>query len=125
MSVVSPNAPATALPALPRLNNGEPSQLVFTRSHRSPDERDVLRFWPTRYELKQHPDAAPTPIWLGSVVHERLRRPSWPFNVLRPDRRVDPMASEHGEGSPWHGIEIARSAGCNNVPVILIESRPE
>ena len=125
MSVVSPNAPATALPALPRLNNGEPSQLVFTRSHRSPDERDVLRFWPTRYELKQHPDAAPTPIWLGSVVHERLRRPSWPFNVLRPDRRVDPMASEHGEGSPWRGIEIARSAGCNNVPVILIESRPE
>ncbi|WP_244816500.1 bifunctional DedA family/phosphatase PAP2 family protein [Caballeronia sp. Lep1P3] len=125
MSVVSPNAPATALPALPRLDNGEPSRLVFTRSHRGQDERDVLRFWPTRYAVKTRAGANPTPIWLGSVVHERLRRPSWPFNVLRPDRRVDPMASVRGDGSPWEGIEIANSAGCGSVPVMLVESRPE
>ncbi len=48
LSVVSPNVPATALPALPRLNNGELSKLVFTRSHLGPQERDVLRFWPTQ-----------------------------------------------------------------------------
>jgi undecaprenyl-diphosphatase len=125
MSVVSPNAPATALPALPRLNNGEPSKLVFTRSPRGPDQRDVLRFWPTTYAVREHPGAAPTPIWLGSVVHERLRRPSWPFNVLRPDRRIDPMAFDHGDGSPWRGIEIASSAGCGNVPVMLVESGPK
>jgi undecaprenyl-diphosphatase len=125
MSVVSPNAPATALPALPRLNNGEPSKLVFTRSPRGPDQRDVLRFWPTTYAVREHPGAAPTPIWLGSVVHERLRRPSWPFNVLRPDRRIDPMAFDHGEGSPWRGIEIASSAGCGSVPVMLVESGPK
>ncbi|BAN25780.1 VTT domain-containing protein [Caballeronia insecticola] len=125
MSVVSPNAPAIALPALPRLNNGEPSKLVFARSSLGPDERDVLRFWPTNYEVRERPGAPPTPIWLGSVVHERLRRPSWPFNVLRPDRRIDPMAFDHGKGSPWQGIEIASSAGCGSVPVMLVESRSE
>lgn len=125
MTVVLPNAPAIALPALPRLNNGEPSKLVFARSPRGPDERDVLRFWPTNYELREHPGAPPTPIWLGSVVHERIRRPSWPFNVLRPDRRVDPMAFDHGADSPWKGIEIASTAGCGSVPVMLVESRSE
>jgi undecaprenyl-diphosphatase len=125
MSVVLPNAPAIELPALPRLNNGEPSKLVFARSSRGADERDVLRFWPTHYEVRQGTGAAPAPIWLGSVVHERLRRPSWPFNVLRPDRRVDPMAFDQGEASPWRGIEIASSAGCGSVPVMLVESRSE
>lgn len=125
MSVVLPNAPATALPALPRLNNGEPSKLVFTRSPHGADQRDVLRFWPTNYAVRAHPGATPAPVWLGSVVHERLRRPSWPFNVLRPDRRVDPMAVDHGDASPWRGIEIATSAGCGSVPVMLVESRPK
>ncbi|SAK89575.1 DedA family protein [Caballeronia fortuita] len=125
MSLMLPNAPAMALPALPRLNNGEPSKLAFARSIRGADERDVLRFWPTHYAVRQDAGATPAPIWLGSVVHERLRRPSWPFNVLRPDRRVDPMAFEHGEGTPWRGIEIANSAGCGSVPVMLVESKSE
>lgn len=125
LSVVLPNAPAIDLPALPRLNNGEPSKLVFARSPYGADERDVLRFWSTQYEVRERPDVAPTPIWLGAVVHERIRRPSWPFNVLRPDRRVDPMAFDHGKNSPWQGIEIASSAGCGDVPVMLVESRSE
>ncbi|MDR5825303.1 VTT domain-containing protein [Caballeronia sp. LZ043] len=125
LSVVLPNAPAIDLPALPRLNNGEPSKLVFARSPYGADERDVLRFWSTPYEVRERPGVAPTPIWLGAVVHERIRRPSWPFNVLRPDRRVDPMAFDHGKNSPWQGIEIASSAGCGNVPVMLVESRAE
>ncbi|SAK75561.1 DedA family protein [Caballeronia hypogeia] len=125
MSVVIPNAPAIALPALPRLNNGEPSTLIFARALMGPDERDVLRFWPTRYQVRAPNGAPPAPIWLGSVVHERLRRPSWPFNVLRPDRRVDPMAFDHDKDSPWRGIEIASSAGCGGVPVMLVESRSQ
>jgi hypothetical protein len=125
LSVVSPNAPATALPVLPRLNNGEPSTLVFTRAHVNPQERDVLRFWPTHYVVNEGRDAPPAPIWLGSVVHERIRRPTWPFNVLRPDRRADPMAISRGKDSPWGGIEIASSAGCGSVPVMLVESRDD
>ena len=125
LSVVLPNAPALALPALPRLNNGEPSTLAFARSSRGPDERDVLRFWPTHYVVRAGPDATPAPIWLGSVVHERLRRPSWPFNTLRPDRHDDTAALNRSDTSSWRGIEIASSAGCGNVPVMLVESRSE
>ncbi len=122
LSLVSPNVAATALPVLPRLNNGEPSVLVFTRAHTSVDERDVLRFWPTQYAVTHRGGQPPTPIWLGSLVHERLLRPSWPFNVLRPDRRLDSMIAAHGEASPWSGLEVARSAGCGGIPVTLVAS---
>jgi membrane protein DedA with SNARE-associated domain/membrane-associated phospholipid phosphatase len=123
LSLVSPNVAATELPVLPRLDNGEPSTLMFTRSTAGPDERDVLRFWPTQYALAEPNGMPPMPIWLGSLVHERLQRPTWPFNVLRPDRQLDLMVNEHGETSPWHGLEVARSAGCGGVPVTLIASR--
>ncbi|WP_232316619.1 LssY C-terminal domain-containing protein [Candidatus Burkholderia verschuerenii] len=59
LSVVSPNAPAVALPVLPRLNNGEPSTLVFTRSHLNTQERDVLRFWPTHYAVRERQNTEP------------------------------------------------------------------
>ena len=122
LSLVSPNVVATALPVLPRLNNGEPSVLVFTRAHTSVDERDVLRFWPTQYAVAHRGGQPPTPIWLGSLIHERLLRPSWPFNVLRPDKRIEQMIAEHGEASPWSGLEVARSAGCGGIPVTLVAS---
>lgn len=122
LSLVAPNVAAAALPVLPRLNNGEPSALVFTRSQSLPDERDVLRFWPTPYSVKRHSGVAPTPIWLGSLVHEKLRRPAWPFNVLRPDRQADSMITTRGAMSPWRDLEIARSAGCGGIPVTLVES---
>ncbi len=125
LSLVSPNVTATALPVLPKLNNGEPSRLEFVRSHAGADERDVLRFWPTQYAVERQDGAPATPIWLGSLVHERLRRPSWPFNVLRPTKVVEPMISEYGESSPWRDIEVARSTSCEGVRVALIASRAQ
>jgi undecaprenyl-diphosphatase len=122
LSLVSPNVAATALPVLPRLNNGEPSALVFTREHLSPDERDVLRFWRTKYAVERRGGQPPTPIWLGSVVHERLLRPTWPFNVLRPDTGVESMIASHGDKSPWRDLEMARSAGCGGILVTLVAS---
>ncbi len=122
LSLVAPNVTATALPVLPKLNNGQPSELMFIRSKKTPDERDVLRFWPTSFTVTRQNGVAATPIWLGSLVHERLRRPAWPFNVLRPDRQADPMIETHGPDSPWHNLEIARSAGCGGIPVTLIQS---
>jgi undecaprenyl-diphosphatase len=124
LSIVSPNVAAIELPALPRLNNGEPSKLVFTRSHVNREERDVLRFWPTQYAVSGERGAAPAPIWLGSVVHERLRRPAWPFNVLRPDHRVESMVLSGKDDPAWRGIQVARSTGCGDVPVMLIASKP-
>jgi undecaprenyl-diphosphatase len=35
------------------------------------------------------------------------------------------MIAEHGEGSPWHDIEVARSMGCEGVRVTLIASRAQ
>jgi membrane protein DedA with SNARE-associated domain/membrane-associated phospholipid phosphatase len=122
LSLVAPDPEATALPVLPKLNNGEPSALVFTRGREARDERDVLRFWPTDYAVQRKSGMSATPIWLGSLVHERLWRPSWPFNVLRPDRQIDPLISVQGEASGWRELEVSSSAGCEGVRVTLIDS---
>ncbi|MGF6757772.1 VTT domain-containing protein [Paraburkholderia sp. GAS42] len=123
LSLVSPDVTAVDLPALPKLNNGEPSTLVFIRADAAADQRDVLRFWTTDYAVEHQRGGAPTPIWLGSVVHERLRRPTWPFNVLRPDLRIQPMILDQSSASAWRDLQIARSTGCLGVPVTLIASR--
>jgi membrane protein DedA with SNARE-associated domain len=118
-SLISPDVPAMDLPVLPKLNDGEPSPLVFARERERRDERDVLRFWPSGYAVRQKADAPATPIWLGSLVHERLLRPSWPFNVLRTDRQLDPMITAHGRAD-WQALELSSSMGCKGVPVTLI-----
>jgi undecaprenyl-diphosphatase len=123
--LVAPDPVATALPVLPKLDNGAPSVLVFTRARAARDERDVLRFWPTGYAVERGHGVPATPIWLGSLVHERLRRPSWPFNVLRPDKQVDPLISVQGPAGAWHQLEVSSSAGCEGVRVTLIDSNVE
>lgn len=121
LMLVAPDPTATTLPVLPKLDNGEPSALVFTRARDARDERDVLRFWATDYAVERaHGDA--TPIWLGSLVHERLRRPTWPFNMLRPDRQIDPLISVEGKDSAWRELEVTSGAGCEGVRVTLIDS---
>ncbi|CAB3758805.1 bifunctional DedA family/phosphatase PAP2 family protein [Paraburkholderia solisilvae] len=118
-SLISPDVPAMDLPVLPKLNDGEPSTLVFARQRERRDERDVLRFWQTGYAVQRKAGAAATPIWLGSLVHERLLRPSWPFNVLRTDRQIDPMISERGQAE-WQELMMSRGMGCKGIPVTLI-----
>ncbi|SDH96632.1 bifunctional DedA family/phosphatase PAP2 family protein [Paraburkholderia phenazinium] len=120
--LVAPDPIATALPVLPKLDNGEPSAMVFMRARDARDERDVLRFWPTGYAIQRASGAPAAPIWLGSLVHERLRRPSWPFNVLRPDRQVDPLISVQGQASAWRELEVSSIAGCEGARVTLIDS---
>ncbi|QGZ64031.1 VTT domain-containing protein [Paraburkholderia acidisoli] len=109
--------------------------MTVTRDSR----RDVLRFWPTDYALAPDKEgAAPTPLWVGSLVHERLRRASWPFNVVTPytDKAADKSADRaaatsdpaHGEphlsapGTPpgWRVITLPGDTGCEGRPVKLI-----
>lgn len=120
--LVAPDPAATTLPVLPKLDNGQPSAMVFTRARDARDERDVLRFWPTDYAVQRKSGTPAAPIWLGSLVHERLRRPSWPFNVLRPDRQVDPLISVPGQASAWRELEVSSIAGCEGARVTLIDS---
>jgi undecaprenyl-diphosphatase len=121
-SLVSPDVPAMDLPVLPKLNDGEPSILVFSRQRERGDERDVLRFWRTHYAVARRDSAPPTPIWLGSLVHERLLRPSWPFNVLRTDRQHDPLIASKSHDGDWRELELSSSIGCTDIPVTLISS---
>ncbi|SAL68550.1 bifunctional DedA family/phosphatase PAP2 family protein [Caballeronia humi] len=84
-SLASPKASAMTLPALPVLNNGVPSSLVLIHPGKTDRERDVLRLWPTGYAIEK-PGAGPASaerLWIGSLVHERLYRISWPINMLR------------------------------------------
>ncbi|CAB3798497.1 hypothetical protein LMG28688_04735 [Paraburkholderia caffeinitolerans] len=136
LSLVAPNVDVLALPLLPKLNNGMPSPLVFERAHLPDDpahpgsRRDVLRFWPTGYAIgqpTQAPDGAElTPIWAGSLVHERLRRVSWPFNVLvtyagSHDSAGSELAAP-GQPTGWHAITKPGSEGCEGRSVTLIVS---
>jgi len=122
LSLVAPDPEAVALPVLPKLNNGEPSALVFARAREARDERDVLRFWPTTYAVQRRSGGPAAQIWLGSLVHERLRRPTWPFNVLRPDHQIDPLIAVEGPTGPWRALEVSSGAGCEGVRVTLIDS---
>jgi membrane protein DedA with SNARE-associated domain len=123
LTLIAPDPAASALPVLPKLDNGQPSVLVFTRAREGRDERDVLRFWPTDYAVERAHGAPAVPIWLGSLVHERLRRPSWPFNMLRPDKQIDPLISVEGKGTgAWRELEVSNSVGCEGTRVTLIDS---
>jgi hypothetical protein len=55
-------------------------------------------------------------------VHERLLRPSWPFNILRPDKRMDRLIADQNKPAGWRELMVSRSMGCDGVPVNLLSS---
>ena len=123
LSLASPEISAMALPVMPQLNNGVPSPLVFTRPGSTRDERDVLRFWPSGYAIKDEGDAAFAPIWVGSLEHERLSRQSWPINILRVGN-TEPLT--RGAGEKWPaagGATVLARVDCHGTPVMLLISR--
>ncbi|QBR00557.1 VTT domain-containing protein [Paraburkholderia pallida] len=85
-----------------------------------------------------------TPIWVGSLVHERLRRASWPFNVLTTyidnadyadnagdsgnaghagkARNAGPDLAAPGQPTGWHAVTMPGSEGCEGRSVTLIVS---
>ncbi len=67
-----PNAAPTALPVLPHLDNGRAEALVMIRAGGAvaPDQRLVLRLWPSGVVLSG--GAAEQPLWIGTVVIERI-----------------------------------------------------
>ncbi|MFP3567380.1 VTT domain-containing protein [Paraburkholderia sp. SIMBA_030] len=122
LSLASPNVAAVSLPVLPKLNNGVPSSLVFTRPGGTRDERDVLRFWPSGYAVAN--GASFTPLWVGALAHERLFRPSWPINILRADKQAA-TPDAHGSGSAGFGDAVVATVSCHGVPVSLLASPEE
>ncbi|BCZ81751.1 membrane protein [Paraburkholderia terrae] len=123
LSLASPNVAAVALPVLPKLNNGVPSSLVFTRPGNTRDERDVVRFWSSGYAVGK--DAASAPIWVGSFAHERLFRPSWPINILRADNEKVTTLDAHDNWSAGLGATVVARVDCHGVAVVLLASPEE
>ncbi|MEC5406167.1 VTT domain-containing protein [Paraburkholderia sp. MPAMCS5] len=119
LSLASPDVAATALPVLPKLNNGVPSSLVFMRPGDTRDQRDVLRFWPTGYAVDNGTAAAP--LWVGAIAHERLSHASWPLNILRVDKQVSAFDTrmKPAEGL---GTALVATVSCHGVPVSLLAS---
>lgn len=61
------------LPVIPSLEAGRMPSLTLIRvSNASPDSRWVLRLWAADYTVR---NGASYPLWLGSVVEERISRP--------------------------------------------------
>ncbi|MGF6810943.1 membrane protein DedA with SNARE-associated domain/membrane-associated phospholipid phosphatase [Paraburkholderia sp. Clong3] len=119
LSLASPDVAAVSLPVLPKLNNGVPSSLVFTRPGNSREERYVLRFWPSGYAVDNGTSAAP--LWVGAFAHERLTRPSWPLNILRIDHDASPFDSPTWSGAEL-GATVLAEVDCHGVPVWLLVS---
>ncbi|WP_168787501.1 VTT domain-containing protein [Paraburkholderia aromaticivorans] len=121
LSLAVPHAAAMELPVLPRLNNGVPSTLMFIRPGGTPEERYVLRFWSSGYAIAGDKDEVSTPVWIGSLVHERLRAPSWPFNIL------------HSDATEWSKVNaqmlrvapggtVIPPVECSGIPLMLLAS---
>ena len=125
LSLASPHASAMALPVLPRLNNGVPSSLVFVRPGATRDERDVLRFWPSGYVIDDEKNGPTTPIWLGSLVHERLFRASWPINILRTDAETQADLKLQGKLLTGFQVRVPVIQDCQGIPVTLLSSSTE
>jgi hypothetical protein len=138
LALVAPHVDVMTLPLLPRLNNGVPSPLLFAREPVSSGpgqadggRRDVLRFWPTGYVLKTRSSAntggntGPVPIWTGSLIHEQLRRASWPFNILTAypeENGIGPALAAPGNSPSWRVLHVPGGVGCDGRPVMLIVS---
>lgn len=123
LSLASPQISAMALPVMPQLNDGVPSPLVFARPGRKDDERDVLRFWPSGYAVKDEGDAKLTPIWVGSLEHESLYRQPWPINMLRVVNTALPKLATGEEWPARGGATVLASVDCRGTPVLLLRSQ--
>ncbi|MGP8432679.1 VTT domain-containing protein [Paraburkholderia fungorum] len=125
LSLASPKVSAMGLPVLPELNNGVPSLLVFTHSGNARDERDVLRLWPTDYAVEEQGAASAAPVWLGSLVHERLYRASWPINMLRAVGPATAPLAVHDQLFALPGVAVLAEKDCHGSPVTLLTSRSD
>lgn len=76
---ISPDADPRQIPTLPLLHEGLAPSLTLILP-RAGDSRLVLRLWPTNTLVGADP-VKMQPIWLGSVIEERLERSVWPFTI--------------------------------------------
>ena len=119
---LEPNVQLNDLPVLPRLDNGHQEGLVMVLpvGGEAASTRFVLRLWRSGVVLGGI-GATPAPLWIGTVVEERIRRIPPALTLMRemPDlntpsttlasamalmRQVDRGAADHEAG--WDGVVL-------------------
>jgi len=66
LRLLSPSLPLAELPVIPQVHDGHHEALVLTKAAASPDHREVLRLWPTRWRLTDG-----RPLWVGNVTRQQ------------------------------------------------------
>ena len=75
-----PNTPIEQLPVMPKFDHGQAQQVTFVKV-RDPNERSVIRFWPSPYAVLLAAGESPRPLWQGTLTIES-RRPLSSLGVL-------------------------------------------
>jgi undecaprenyl-diphosphatase len=102
---LSPRASPGSLPVLPRLDRGHSEGLVMTRTAGSlpEDQRLVLRVW--RSDVTLSAGATSLPLWIGTIVAERIDRVMWLATVAREEPDMNTALSAVHNALPWAPVE--------------------
>ena len=74
----------------------------------APGGRWVLRLWPTRYEVRKG-EGGTQPIYVGSLIHERILRPLNELSAPRADRDLPEAKDNPLPGLPGTTLRSRRS----------------
>ncbi len=107
------NAPPAALPVVPRFAGGRlPSLTLILPGDKAPSEsRFVLRLWAADFELADH---TPLPLWVGSLVEERLARPFSLFTLTHAQPDTNAARDLLVEEFPSARLAARTDASANN-----------
>jgi undecaprenyl-diphosphatase len=102
---LSPRASPGSLPVLPRLDRGHTEGLVMSRTAGSlpEDQRLVLRVW--RSDVTLSAGATSLPLWIGTIVAERIDRVMWLATVAREEPDMNTPLSNLHNALPWAPVE--------------------
>jgi hypothetical protein len=75
--------------------------------------------------IKSESNGPDSSLWLGSLVHERLYRPSWPINILHTDAETQADPNGQGKWLAGSGVSVPVTKNCHGIPVTLLVSPTE
>jgi membrane protein DedA with SNARE-associated domain/membrane-associated phospholipid phosphatase len=77
-----PDTPLPQLPVLPKFDHGASAKATFVKQL-NPQERLVLRLWPSRYAVQGEAGAPLHRLWHGTATVERLHHPAGLVSLIR------------------------------------------
>lgn len=105
---LSASTSATALPVLPKLNDGRSPALIMIKASSQPDRRSVLFVWPSSTVLT---DQGTQPVLVGVVIDETLRHPVPMTTIVSRVPTPGTRAAEDFARSLPHALRVDGAAG--------------